>query len=110
MFSLRDWRLMATFALAVALLVPGWWALDRLHLPGAQAPSRPIHPGTIAGGALFGLGWALAGACPSVALIQIGEGQLAAVLTLVGIFAGNALYALVHRRFFRFSTGACAAD
>lgn len=110
MFSLRDWRLLITFALAVALLVPGWWLLDRLRVPGARPPSRPIHPGTIAGGALFGVGWAVAGACPGVVLVQLGEGQLAALLTLAGIFAGNAIYALVHRRFFRFSTGSCAAD
>lgn len=110
MFSLRDWRLLTTFALAVALLVPGWWVLDRLRVRGARPPSRPIHPGTVAGGAFFGVGWAVAGACPGVVLVQLGEGQLAASLTLAGILAGNAIYALVHRRFFRFSTGSCAAD
>ena len=59
------------------------------------------------GGVLFGAGWALTGACPSIALVQLGEGKLGALVTLVGIFAGNALYAAVHERYFRFSVGSC---
>jgi uncharacterized membrane protein YedE/YeeE len=59
------------------------------------------------GSLLFGVGWALSGACPSVALVQIGEGKLAALATLVGIFAGNYGYAWLHERRFRWSTGSC---
>ncbi|MCA9532940.1 MAG: YeeE/YedE family protein [Myxococcales bacterium] len=110
MFALRDPRLIMSFALGVALLVPGWWLMDRLPLAAAAATHRPIHPGTVAGGLLFGVGWAVAGACPAIVLVQVGEGQLAALLTLVGVFAGNAIYALVHRRFFRFSTGSCSGE
>ena len=109
-FALRDPRLIMSFALGVALLVPGWWLMDRLPLAAAAATHRPIHPGTVAGGLLFGVGWAVAGACPGIVLVQLGEGQLAALLTLVGVFAGNAIYALVHRRFFRFSTGSCSGE
>ena len=62
-------------------------------------PPRPFHRGTLAGGAIFGLGWALSGACPGVIFTQIGEGKLYALLSLAGVFAGNALYgALFERR------------
>lgn len=110
MFMVRDGRLYATFMLALGLLVPGWWLLDRRRPGGVRVTPRPIHPGTVAGGALFGLGWAIAGACPGTVVVQVGEGQLAALLTLLGVFTGNAAYAVVHRRYFRFSTGSCHDD
>ena len=71
---------------------------------------RNIHPGSAIGGLLFGIGWALGGACPGVALVQLGEGQLAAGLTLIGIFSGNWLYAAAHERFFRWSSRSCLDD
>ena len=68
---------------------------------------RPIHPGTLPGGVLFGLGWAVCGACPAVALVQMGEGQLGGAFTFAGILAGNWVYAAVHERFFRWTPGVC---
>ena len=59
------------------------------------------------GGVLFGVGWALSGACPGIILVQVGEGKLGALVTLAGVFLGNALYAAVHQRYFRFSVGSC---
>jgi uncharacterized membrane protein YedE/YeeE len=59
---------------------------------------------------LFGVGWALSGACPAIALVQLGEGQFVALFTLLGIFAGNWLYSVVHERFFRWSASTCVDD
>lgn len=105
MFTFADLRLTLTFASAVAFLAVAWIVIARTT--GASWAPRRLHPGTIAGGALFGVGWALTGACPSIALVQLGEGQLGAVLTLVGIFAGNWLYSVVHERYFRWSAASC---
>ena len=105
MFALTEFRLIFVFGIAVVLLVPAWKLVDRAV--GGIAMHRPIHPGTLAGGALFGLGWALSSACPSIAWVQVGEGKLAALFTIGGIFAGNYLYSVVHRRYFKFSTGSC---
>jgi len=62
------------------------------------------------GGALFGVGWALSGGCPTIALAQIGEGQLAAVLTVVGIVAGNWLDSVAHERYFRWPATSCTDE
>jgi uncharacterized membrane protein YedE/YeeE len=105
MFTFADLRLTLTFAVAVAFLVGSWWGFQRT---GRQVGiNRKIHKGTIAGGILFGVGWALSGACPSIGLVQLGEGQLGALWTLGGIFVGNAIYAWVHPRYFGWSTGSC---
>lgn len=56
-----------------------------------RMPARPLRKGTVPGAVLFGAGWALCGGCPGAVLVQLGEGRLAALVTLGGIFAGIAL-------------------
>jgi len=110
MFTLRDLRMTLVFASAVGVLGVAWPVIRRAGRTPPRWTPRPIHKGTLAGGLLFGAGWALSGSCPSIALVQLGEGQLAALWTLAGIFAGNALYAKVHARYFRWSAGSCVDD
>ncbi len=105
MFTFASFRLLFTFACGVITLGLVWKWLEKSR--GAKAPARPVHPGTVVGGVLFGVGWALCGACPSIALVQLGEGQLGALWTLVGMFAGNFLYSVIHERYFRWSPGSC---
>lgn len=104
MFVLADWRLLCAFALAVLVLVPAWRILDLMRRTPQWTP-RPLHPGSVPGGLLFGAGWALCGACPATAFIQLGEGQLLGLCTVAGIFVGNLLFGLGQGRVFRFSTG-----
>ena len=106
MFVFADLRLFLTFACGVAATGLAFALLGR----GRRLQAKPIHKGTLAGGALFGVGWAITGACPGAALVQLGEGQLAAVVTLAGIFGGAALYRRVHARWFRWDRGGCDVD
>jgi len=105
MFLFEDLRLFLGFAVGVSISMVAFVGLRQL----AATPPRPLHPGSILGGIIFGAGWAVTGACPSIVLVQIGEGQLAAVATLVGAIAGTLVYPLVHRRFFRWNMGSCAS-
>jgi len=106
MFTFASLRLTLAFATAVAVMAVAWLVIARFR--GGVGGLRQFHPGTIPGGILFGVGWALTGACPSIALVQLGEGQLAALYTLGGIVLGNYLYSLVHERYFRWTTVGCA--
>lgn len=106
MFTFADLRLFLTFVCGVALTGVGFAVLARRR---ALAP-KPLHRGTVAGAVLFGVGWALTGACPGAALVQLGEGQLAALVTLAGICAGTLLYRPIHARFFGWDRGECSAD
>jgi uncharacterized membrane protein YedE/YeeE len=76
---------------------------------GKRLAHRAFHKGTIPGGILFGAGWSLTGACPTGALVQIGEGKLMAGVTVLGIAFGAWVYPLLHRRFFRWPQQACDA-
>ncbi|MCR4400301.1 MAG: YeeE/YedE thiosulfate transporter family protein [Syntrophomonadaceae bacterium] len=60
---------------------------------------KPLGWTNAAGGAVFGVGWGMAGACPGTVLAQLGEGKVLAVFTLLGILAGTFLYALLVERF-----------
>jgi uncharacterized membrane protein YedE/YeeE len=106
MFTFADLRLFLTFMAGVALTGAAFLLLARGHI----LQQRPIHKGTLVGGLLFGAGWALTGACPGAALVQLGEGQLAALVTLAGIFGGAAIYRRVHARWFRWDRGGCNVD
>lgn len=107
MFSLADPRLFLTFAVGVTVTAIGVHAVRARQRK--RLPRGAMHPGILPGAALFGIGWALTGACPGVVFAQLGEGQLMALLTLAGILLGNAIYLHVHRRFFRWDTGSCEA-
>lgn len=106
MFTFASLRLFLTFLTAVLLLTVAWFVVNRVAAP--QFAPRPIHRGTLAGGAIFGVGWALSGACPAIAWVQIGEGQLGAVLTVLGMLLGNWAYSLVHERLFAWSPSTCS--
>ncbi len=108
MFSFQDLRLVFVFMFAVVVLVAGWTLIKKVSQP--RWTSRLFDKGTIPGGILFGIGWAVSGACPSIAMVSLGEGQLAAVVTLAGVFAGNWLYGVVQGRWLHWSTRSCLDD
>ncbi len=56
---------------------------------------KVLNKGTVIGGIIFGIGWAITGACPGPIFAQIGTGEYAAVSTFVGAISGAFLYNLV---------------
>lgn len=55
--------------------------------------AKGFDKGIIIGGILFGLGWAVTGACPGPIYAQLGSGEYLALLTFAGAFIGAYLYA-----------------
>ena len=53
---------------------------------------KTFNRGQIYGGVLFGLGWAITGACPGPLFAQIGSGYLAVVVTLLSAILGTWTY------------------
>ena len=54
-----------------------------------------LNKNTLIGGILFGVGWAVSGACPGTVLAQIGEGKVLGLFTFLGMLFGTYLYALI---------------
>jgi uncharacterized membrane protein YedE/YeeE len=59
---------------------------------------KPLHKGVVYGGTIFGMGWAITGACPGPIYAQIGAGTLLTIVTFLGAMAGMYLYAVLQRR------------
>ena len=78
---------------AIAVSAPMLWWLERRgtdtpfggRLTLSKARPEPHH---IKGGALFGVGWAVAGTCPAPALVMISSGALLGLVAIAGIFLG----------------------
>lgn len=54
---------------------------------------KTFHKGLIFGGLMFGMGWAITGACPGPIYAQIGSGAWPALVTFGGAMVGMYLYA-----------------
>lgn len=54
--------------------------------------NKKFTKGQIIGGLIFGLGWAITGACPGPLFAQIGAGFTAVIITLLSAIAGTWVY------------------
>jgi uncharacterized membrane protein YedE/YeeE len=59
---------------------------------GINIPKKEFRKGQIIGGFIFGLGWALTGACPGPLFAQIGSGFTVIIVTLLSAIAGTWVY------------------
>ena len=55
-------------------------------------PKAPTYKASLFGGILFGLGWALVGACPGPIYILIGAGFWSFLVVLLGALLGTFVY------------------
>ena len=88
-------------AIAVGLVAFGVAKGRTRSLLGAEMKlptSRQIDRRLVGGSLLFGIGWGIAGYCPGPALVALGMGQLKAVVFVVAMLAGMALFELLERR------------
>jgi len=107
MFLCTELQLYGIIAVAVAVTAPGIWLIKRRGRTLAGRPIaielKPLHRGNVVGGALFGVGWSIAGMCPGPILVNIGEGKVYALAALAGALVGagvlGSLYPIFQRPF-----------
>jgi uncharacterized membrane protein YedE/YeeE len=85
------------FASAVATSTLGLWLLRRARAralltgePVAWARETPRR-NHVVGSVIFGVGWAVADACPGPIATQVGQGVLWSLFTITGVVAGMVL-------------------
>lgn len=56
------------------------------------------YPRYIIGGAIFGLGWALTGACPGPMFVNLGFGYFGMLIVISGALLGTFIYGVVRNK------------
>lgn len=69
-------------------------SMSLLGLPMQLPTTRHIDRHLIAGSALFGIGWGLAGICPGPALVLLGTGAIKGAIFVAAMIGGMALFEL----------------
>lgn len=85
--------LVSAFAFALAHRRASTFLGGAMHLPHG----RDIDKRLVAGSAVFGIGWGLAGFCPGPALVSFGSGQEKAAVFVVAMLGGMLIYRAADR-------------
>ncbi|WP_439102809.1 YeeE/YedE thiosulfate transporter family protein [Congregibacter sp.] len=90
---LKDMWIIKLMMTAIGVGSLGIYLLDMGGL--ANMSVKPAYVWGIAiGGAIFGIGWAVAGYCPGTCVVGSAEGKKDAIFTLLGALAGAFLFSL----------------
>ncbi|MCA8096388.1 DUF6691 family protein [Burkholderia contaminans] len=84
----------AVFAFAWAKRRTRTWLGLPMQLPAVRA----ITVRLVAGSAVFGIGWGIAGFCPGPAIASIGFGSAKGIVFVVAMLAGMAMFEWLERR------------
>lgn len=97
MFRLQSFHMYGIIGSAVIVGMISVWAIKKFDIKTIYGEkiefhSKSFNKGQIYGGLLFGLGWAITGACPGPLFAQIGTGATVIVVTLLSAIAGTWFY------------------
>lgn len=72
--------------------------LRTIHGEAIVIADKTFNKGQVYGGLLFGLGWAITGACPGPLFAQVGAGFTVVVVTFLSAVAGTWVYGKFRER------------
>lgn len=104
MFRFQSFHMYGIIGTAVTLGVLGVAAIKKFGLRDFQGNPITFYPKDrsvvryLAGGTIFGLGWALTGACPGPMVVNIGYGYVAMIIVFVFALIGTFLYGVIKDR------------
>lgn len=103
MFRLHSFHMYGVIGTAVVVGIISVWIIKKFKIKTIQGEqvmfhNKQFHWGNVVGGFMFGLGWAITGACPGPLFAQIGSGFLVVIVTLLSAIAGTWVYGLVQEK------------
>ena len=103
MFRFHSFHMYGVIGTAVIVGMISVWAIKKFKIKTIQGETvvfhdKQFHWGIVIGGLLFGLGWAITGACPGPLFAQIGSGFLTVIVTLLSAVAGTWVYGLLREK------------
>ena len=103
MFRLQSFHMYGVIGSAVAVGAFSVWIIKKYSVKTIYAEpiefhNKQVNKGQIFGGILFGLGWAMTGACPGPLYAQVGTGATVTIVTLLSAVAGTWVYGKFRER------------
>jgi uncharacterized membrane protein YedE/YeeE len=97
MFRLQSFHMYGVIGTAVVVGMISVWLIKRfniktIHGEPIRFQKKTFNKGQIYGGLIFGLGWAMTGACPGPLFAQIGTGVMVVTVVLLSAVAGTWVY------------------
>jgi len=101
MFQFQSFHMYGIIGSALILGVLGIQLIKKKNLKDFNGESIQFHPKEksfsryMYGGIIFGLGWALAGACPGPIYTLIGAGYVAVIMVFLAAILGTFVYGIL---------------
>lgn len=97
-FRLTDWAVFKVMFTAIVVAAVGLWLLRVVGLmaPDTIAVPQALMMASAVGGALVGAGFAVGGYCPGTSVVGMVSGRIDALVFVVGVLAGTALFSVVY--------------
>jgi uncharacterized membrane protein YedE/YeeE len=101
MFRFQSFQMYGIIGTAVVLGVTGVALIKKFSLRDLSGNIITFYPKDksiiryLAGGTIFGLGWALSGACPGPMVVNIGYGYLTMIIVFIFAILGTYLYGII---------------
>lgn len=97
MFHLHSFHMYGVIGTAVVVGIISVYIIKKfniktIHGEEIQFQDKVFNKGQIYGGLIFGMGWAITGACPGPLFAQIGSGFLVVIVTLLSAVLGTWVY------------------
>ena len=104
MFRFQSFHMYGIMGTAVTLGVIGVACIKKFKIndfngdPIIFEPKEKSTARYLLGGTIFGLGWALSGACPGPMVVNIGYGYLSMIIVFLFAIAGTLLYGIIRNK------------
>jgi uncharacterized protein len=98
MFRFQAFHMYGIIGMAVVLGVIGIQLIKKFNLkdtsgsPIEISPKEKLFKSALYGGIIFGLGWALSGACPGPMVVSIGDGYVSFIVVVLFAILGTYVY------------------
>lgn len=104
MFQFKSFHMYGIIGSAVGLGIIVIQLIKKLNIKSLDGEGIKIQPKNrsfkryMFGGIIFGLGWALAGACPGPMFVLLGAGYLPILIVIISSILGTFLYGIIKHK------------